>query len=124
MLFRSGRDLQNLIAREARHHRNRDDSVELAESAGNSSASGDALGQLEREETIAGGRAFMEELIRDWTEAERQCLRLQLDGERHTAAFALAMGLGDLPADEQQRQVKQMKDRVNQRLARRRETDG
>jgi hypothetical protein len=39
-------------------------------------------------------------------------------GERSTAVFAAAMGLADRPKDEQQREVKRMKDCLKQRLKR------
>ncbi|WP_020469390.1 hypothetical protein [Zavarzinella formosa] len=124
LLFTAGRDLRNLMAREARHHRNREESVELAEAAGNHGESEEALDNLVREETINEGRVLMVQLTRDWTEPERQCLHLQLSGERRTEIFAQALGFGDLPPDEQRRRVKQVKDRNNQRIIRWGETHG
>jgi hypothetical protein len=43
-----------------------------------------------------------------------------LDGERDSAVFAAALGLGDLPVEEQRLRVKQIKDRIKARLRRER----
>jgi RNA polymerase sigma-70 factor (ECF subfamily) len=64
---------------------------------------------------------FEEEFRRSrWTanEAEERAFRLWLEGERQTQAFADALGLGDLPPEEQQREVKRFKDRLIKRLRR------
>lgn len=45
-------------------------------------------------------------------------LRLVADGERDTGRFAAAMGCADRPREEQQRLVKQVKDRLLRRLKR------
>jgi CheY-like chemotaxis protein len=52
------------------------------------------------------------------TDADAATLRLWLDGERRTAVFATAVGVCDLPEDQQRRTVKRVKDRVLQRLRR------
>jgi hypothetical protein len=52
------------------------------------------------------------------TEAERMVLRLMASGERDTTVFAQALGIGALPPDAQQREVKRVKDKIKKRLER------
>jgi DNA-directed RNA polymerase specialized sigma24 family protein len=59
------------------------------------------------------------ELIRD--DGDEAVLRLYLQGEKETAAYAEALGLSGLSASEQQKVVKGWKDRIEQRLKRLRE---
>ncbi len=51
--------------------------------------------------------------------AERGAMKLWLNGERSTAAFAKALGFVNLSAAQQRAQVKRFKDRVIKRLTRR-----
>jgi DNA-directed RNA polymerase specialized sigma24 family protein len=53
------------------------------------------------------------------SDAEKCAMKLWLKGERQTRAFAEALGLGDLPAEEQRIEVKRFKDRIVKRLGRR-----
>lgn len=62
-------------------------------------------------ETIARWRAEM-------TQEEVVVLELLVQGERRTAVFAAALGIATLPQEEQQRRVKQIKDRIKKRLRR------
>ena len=102
-------DLSNLRRREARHRRGRVPVVELDGVAGKESSTQPLDALVRREQ-------------REWALAVAGDLRpvaeLMFDGQRSTAVFADAMGLGSLPADEQERQVKRMKDRVAKRLQR------
>jgi hypothetical protein len=52
------------------------------------------------------------------TEAERMVLRLMAAGERDTPVFAQALGIGALPPEVQQREVKRVKDKIKKRLER------
>lgn len=49
---------------------------------------------------------------------ERRVMDLMLDGERKTQVYAEALGLSELPAAEQEREVKRVKDRLKKRLER------
>jgi len=60
-----------------------------------------------------------DELVRD--DGDEAVLRLYLESERETSAYAKALGVSDLPASEQQKLVKVRKDRIEQRLRRLRE---
>jgi hypothetical protein len=59
------------------------------------------------------------EIIRD--DGDEAVLRLYLQGEKDTAAYAEALGLSGVSAPEQQKLVKVRKDRIEQRLKRLRE---
>ncbi len=52
------------------------------------------------------------------TEEERVVMRLMLDGERATAAFAAAIGLSALSIEERRSRVYAVKDRLVKRLRR------
>lgn len=52
------------------------------------------------------------------TEPELRVLELMLEGERTTAAFAEAYGIGNLPVDEKRRVIKRIKDKLQKRLDR------
>ncbi len=49
---------------------------------------------------------------------ERRVMDLMLDGERKTRVYAEALGLSGLPAAEQKREIKRVKDRLKKRLER------
>jgi len=114
-------DFFNLLRREAKHHRNRAGPVELGAVAGNDAGAASALDRLVGEEAADAAQADAD---RTWSDEERECLRLIRDGERRTAVFASALGLAGLAPADQERRVKQVKDRVKRRLARRGKTDG
>lgn len=107
-------DLLNELKKESRHHRKREsiDCVELAADGGNTSADEHAADLPSFDDpdiaaTIAG-----------FTATEHAVLDLMRAGEKATAAFAAALGIDALPADEQAREVKQAKDRIKLRLKR------
>lgn len=52
------------------------------------------------------------------SEAERQALRLLLEGERSSEVWAHVLGLSGLPPEARRRQVKRLKDRLLKRLRR------
>lgn len=107
-------DLLNALEKEKKHHTNREnrDCVELPGGGGNSVA-GDLAGDLPSfdEPNIAAE-------IASFTAPERAAFELMRDNERGTAAFAAALGIGHLPAQEQAREVKRVKDRIIKRLQR------
>ena len=48
--------------------------------------------------------------------ADRRVLALRMSGERKTASFAEALGVGHLPVERQRREVKRAKDRIDKAL--------
>jgi hypothetical protein len=107
-------DLLNELEKEARHHRNRDhpDCVELAPDGRNP-----LPGSAEGEQPSFDDPRLAAEIAR-FTPAERAVFELMRAGERLTAAYVPALGVGHLPKDEQEREVKRAKDRITKRLQR------
>jgi hypothetical protein len=116
-------DLRNLLDRE-KHHRSR------LQSLGPVELPGDVRNQVWEE----GDPAVIVELAEELkeravarqpvmaggvlTQEDTRVLTLMQQGERKTAEFALALGISDLPPDQQRREVKRAKDRLKQRLKR------
>jgi RNA polymerase sigma-70 factor (ECF subfamily) len=113
-------DLANLRKSEGRHQRGRVGwaVVEDGAEGGNLSGAGNPALQLERAEESQQGRAFLEAVMADFTGEERQVLTLMLAGERKTGVFAAVIGVAGLPAVDQEREVKRVKDRIKKRLER------
>lgn len=107
-----GRDLANARQREWRHQKNREvrDCVELPADDGNSSTGDDDLPSFDAPNLAAVIAAF--------SDPERRVFDLMRGGERRTEVFAAALGIGDRPADEQEKEVKRAKDRIKVRLKR------
>lgn len=111
----AGNDLKNLIAKEARHARRRApiEAVELHPSAGNQQQDGPSL---------PGGVSH--ELVRRRLQAQvpdsrdQEAMAMMIDGVRETAAYARVYGLQALPAEEQRKQVKRLKDRLDKTMKR------
>ncbi|MGH7719589.1 MAG: hypothetical protein ACREON_12200 [Gemmatimonadaceae bacterium] len=57
-------------------------------------------------------------------QADREALRLRLNGERRTHVFARLLGIEHLPVAEQRREVKRVKDRIDKVIRRSAETHG
>jgi RNA polymerase sigma-70 factor (ECF subfamily) len=115
------RDLFNLRQREQRHHEHRVrwSVVELGPEGGNlSGGQDDPADRLEREEETERAEAWLRSLLGTFTPEERRVVELLLAGERRTEVFAEAIGQGQLPAAEQKREVKRVKDRIKKRLER------
>lgn len=113
-------DLLNAIEKSRRRREDLVVDVELAGSRGKRKG-----GQLEArrgEEKLMAHldvdrmRPQLERLFPD--RADRAALDLMLGGERSTEAFAEVWGLGNLPADQQRREVKRGKDRLKKALER------
>ena len=107
------RDLQNLLAKESRHARGRVSlhSVEFDRSDGN-----------DLSETVADsidGERLSEEMTKDMTPSERDVFDLMVEGERSTEAAAHVLGIVHLPARDQVKEVKRVKDRIKKRIQRR-----
>jgi hypothetical protein len=106
------RDALNLLrdrrAEQEKHMR----SVELSTSGGKDQGEA-ANAKLDADRIL---RDFSEKIIVD--DGDEQVLRLFLEGERDTAAYAVRLGIAHLPEAEQRKIVKQRRDRIDQRLQR------
>jgi RNA polymerase sigma-70 factor (ECF subfamily) len=123
LILDASRNLQNLIQKEERRWRRLVplESVDLVASGGNSNVEEEVLDRLVP--TLFAGQydvnQIYEQLRREITDPrDWQVLRLLSEGERRTHAFAEVLGIAHLPADEQRKQVKRVKDRLRIRLKR------
>ncbi len=116
------RDLFNLLRRERRQRPGHvlRFSVEIVEEHGNPFQEDEPLDRLVRDEEAAQRDALLRSIEAECDEPERRVLRLMLEGEADTAAFAAALGIGHHSAEEQARAVKRVKDRIKKRIGRRR----
>ena len=110
LLMIARRRLLNLRDKEKRHRTNRIpwDAVELGLPERKGSGDELSFADLPR----------LREVIDSFSDADRRAFDLMLDGERDTAVFAAALGVSDLPVDEQFAAVKKAKDRIKARLKR------
>ncbi len=120
------RRLQTLLRREKRHVRGKIpwSAVEDDPVGAHIPGEEEPSVALERAEEERAYHALLQSLTETFTAEERRVLDLILAGERRTAVFAEALGLSDSPPDEQERQVKRVKDRIKKRLERGRDTHG
>jgi DNA-directed RNA polymerase specialized sigma24 family protein len=107
-------DLLNVLERERRHHRNREnrDCVELPADGRNSPAE-EVLDDLPSFDDPA-----LAAEIACFTDSERQVFELMRSGEKRTCVFADLLDIGHLPVEEQAREVKRVKERIMKRLKR------
>lgn len=116
------RDLINAVQKDRRRRRgeNLSADVELTLLRGNKESD---IGQIRRE--------FADSLVSRFEEAQpakiiqrvrpghdQQLVKMMMEGERRTSAYAKLLKITDLPVDEQRRIVKQHKDRLKQQLKR------
>lgn len=108
-LRRSARgDLLNALRKESRHTSNKVEfDVELAEEVRN-----------EKEDELVWEDPRLQACLAELDETERAVIELMRDGERSTTVFAAILGCSDRPQEEQERIVKQTKDRLKKRLQR------
>ncbi len=108
------RDLLNLLERERRHHRNREnrDCVELPVDGRNPSVE-----EVADDLPTFDDQAMATE-VASLTDLERQVFELMRDGEKRTSVFATILDIGHLPVEERAREVKRVKDRIIKRLQR------
>lgn len=126
LLMAAKRDLKNALRSERRHTARAiplDGSapaVELALAARNESVEEVVMENVDLELPAGLDRARALDLVLAAFSdpIERRLLRLYLDGERRTAAYAAVLGIGDRPAGEQRQTVKRVKDRFEKRLTR------
>jgi RNA polymerase sigma-70 factor (ECF subfamily) len=119
------RDLLNLRDQHRRRYGRLQsvDPVELDARARKEWEEGDDIGdRMADEEAAAALRAEAMAVAR--TDEERIVQELRLEGERSTAAYAAALGWGDVPPAEQRRRLYLIKDRLDQRWRRGRERRG
>ena len=108
-------DLLNVVAKDDRRrkHEKSQQAVELLPDRGIDPK------ESERQEEAAQARREIVSVVEDGlTEGERRCLELHLAGERKTAPYAVALGLADRPAAEQEAATKRTKDKVKARIQR------
>jgi DNA-directed RNA polymerase specialized sigma24 family protein len=106
-------DLKNLLAREKKHHRNREswDSVELDAAARNSGDDG-------ADDLPSFDHPALATVIAAFTADERRVFELIRAGERRNEVFAAALGLTHLTEVEWEAEVLRIKDRIKRRLKR------
>ncbi|MGH3085716.1 MAG: hypothetical protein ACRDSJ_00175 [Rubrobacteraceae bacterium] len=118
-------DMKNLLRSERRHGKRRVN-LELAEPAVEKQLrdeEADPARVLERRADEVAAEARVRSLIPDWlaaglTPEEIQVLGLMRMKERRTTVYAAALGISHLSFKEQQKIVKQTKDRLNKRTER------
>lgn len=118
-------DMKNLLRAEHRHGKRRVN-LELTEPAVENRLRDDDANPahiLERRTEEEETSAKLRSLIPDWlaaglTTEEVHVLGLMHVKERRTTVYAAALGISHLPFKEQQRKVKQVKDRLNKRKER------
>src|SRR5262245_49796114 len=114
------RDLLNLLKREERHaHQPLDERVvELHSAGGKHQGERGPLSTLCDWEDEQERRAFLQEVRAILTGPEQQVFELMLSGERDTPVFVAALGLTHLAPEEQEAEVKRVKDRIKVRIKR------
>jgi len=120
-------DLRNILRREGRHGNHvRLEDVELSPEAGKYLAvHDDPLRSLERQEESAKATRTVVAPVREGlSDAESRALDLMLQGERKTALYAGALGIGHLPTRDQRAEVKRVKDKLKKRIKRETSGDG
>lgn len=114
-------DLKNRLRSEQRHRTGRQSlaSVEQSDRAGKYlSVDDDPSFRLQVEEGAVRKDSLPESVREGLSEGEQRALDLYLQKVRPTSEFAEALGITHLAPDEQRRQVKQTKDRLQKRIDR------
>jgi RNA polymerase sigma factor (sigma-70 family) len=114
-------DLKNILRREGRRQREKSlELVELSPQAGKYLAVLDdpSLPMEIEEESIRASKQVVEPAREGLSEVESRALDLVLQGERKTIAFAEVLGISDWPAEQQQAEVKRVKDKLKKRIER------
>ena len=120
------RDLQNVRRAEGRHASRRADwgAVELSRAVGKHTMDADAdparIVELQEmvEEIVRKQPRLPPVALAGLSPGEAQALGLVQCGERRTELYAVALGISHLPPDQQQAEVKRVKDRLKVRLKR------
>jgi hypothetical protein len=133
LLMSAQHDLKNLWRAEQRHRRRRIglDPVELSPRMREhiQDMDSDPARIVEQRESLAEARRAQAEAMaaasrEPLTREETACLDLMQQGERRTARFAEALGIGHLPPKDQRAIVYRMKDKLKHRLKRTGERHG
>lgn len=111
-------DLLNALAAEKKGSKRRVplEDVELGPRARNLGRDGDPETAVLTGESMA--ELDLDALCSGFDARERAVVELMIDGERRTARFAAVIGLEHLPPEQQRREVKRWKDRLQKRLRR------
>jgi DNA-binding CsgD family transcriptional regulator len=123
-------DLRNLLEKERRHRRRRAtfEVVELSHQNRNvgQEDSNDPAVIVERQmdEAVANTLTLPPSGTVSFTSQEAEVLALMRQGERRTLEFARVLGISELPAEQQRREVKRVKDRIKRRVERAEVRDG
>lgn len=113
-------DFVNLIQKESRRHKRHVNWNCVADDlpAGNYPGETDPLEQLIRAETHGARWERLNRVIAAWSPAEQAVFALLRDGVKSREPFAAALHVTDRPIEEQEREVKNAKDRLWKRLKR------
>lgn len=114
-------DLRNILRREGPHWNQTSlEDVELSGEDGKYLAVDDdpSLPLLLQEESGRATRTVVSPAREGLSEGESRALDLILQGERKTAVFAEALGIGHLPTSVQRVEVKRVKDKLKKRIER------
>jgi hypothetical protein len=117
-------DLRNLLEKESRHRLRRADleAVELSSQGRNvwqeEASNPEVIVERQMDAESAKARTTAITAKVSLSPEEAQVLTLMRQGERKTVEFARVLGISDWPADQQRREVKRAKDRINRRLER------
>jgi hypothetical protein len=111
-------DIRNEAAKRVRRREDAtdDDVLELVPARGNPTPEDDVvdrLDPLDLPRSLVDAAMAQVELLGD---EDREFLRLRAEGVRSTHAYAAALGIAHLPPDQQRREVKRAKDRLDKRL--------
>lgn len=111
-------DIRNEIAKRMRRPQEvrENELLELRASGGNKTPEDDVVDRLD---PLDLPRSLVEAAYREVTqlsEEDREFLLLRIGGVRSTQAYAEALGIAHLPANQRKREVKRAKDRLGKRL--------
>ena len=117
LLLAARRNLLNLLRGEERRRARQEHSAQMQ--AGMGVELDPVVGNLLQQEENAQlhqREGVLMNLLQD--PKDRQILALRLEGERRTEAFAAILGISHLPAEDQRREVKRAKDRIDKVIRR------
>jgi hypothetical protein len=116
------RDMQNVLAKEARHWHGRKRLQSVEESPEGWKYLGREEDPSRPLELSEQAQKAEQEILRSMRQGlslgEQQFLELMLQGERKTTAFADRLGIGHLSFREQQSEVKRVKDKLKKQIER------
>jgi len=116
-------DMLNLIEKRRRHQQKllpleEYQDVAVAEADRNSYQKAETLEAWIGNYTDLKASEVIQEALRQFEGQEREILLLMLEGKRETAVYSEVLGISTLSVEDQQREVKRTKDRIQKRLKR------